>query len=213
MSKPKIADRKPIKVELSKGDEQFWCACGLSSNQPYCDDSHRTTDITPVKFVAEETGDAYLCMCKHTKNPPYCDGTHATLKEESNTSEVQAPVSSGSTKEEPVKFQVTTPKNLKPVSKTSGNTNLFDSKLVVGNLVKHIRFGTGEVLKIEGTGADVKAEIKFENGIFYYKKENLQVICNMTEEVKNYNFSGELLITNSKFKENALNPLQIVVLK
>ncbi|GGK34715.1 DNA helicase [Yeosuana aromativorans] len=70
----------------------------------------------------------------------------------------------GSTKSEPEKFQVTTPKNLKPVSKANGNTNLFDSKLVVGNLVKHIRFGNGKVLKIEDAGADTKAEIDFENG-------------------------------------------------
>ncbi|WP_445736662.1 ATP-dependent helicase [Mariniflexile sp.] len=70
----------------------------------------------------------------------------------------------GTNKEEPVKFQVTTPKNLKPVAKASTNTNLFDSQLVVGNLVKHLRFGTGEILKIEGTGADVKAEIKFQHG-------------------------------------------------
>lgn len=101
MSKPKIADRKPMKVELQKGEEQYWCACGLSNNQPYCDGSHRTTDITPKQFVAEETGDAYLCMCKHTKNPPYCDGTHATLKEESSEHEAQAPASNGSTIEEP----------------------------------------------------------------------------------------------------------------
>lgn len=102
MSKPKIADRKPIKVEVKKGEEYYWCACGLSKNQPYCDGSHRTTDITPKQFVAEDSGDAYLCMCKHTKNPPYCDGTHATLKEESSDSqtETSAP-SSGSTKEEP----------------------------------------------------------------------------------------------------------------
>ena len=100
MSKPKIVDKKPIKVEVTKGEEQYWCACGLSKSQPYCDGSHRTTDITPVKFIAEETGDAYLCMCKNTKNPPYCDGTHATLKEESNTVETET-VSTGSTKEEP----------------------------------------------------------------------------------------------------------------
>jgi glutamate synthase domain-containing protein 2 len=100
MNKPKIVDRKPIKVELQKGDEQYWCACGLSQKQPCCDGSHRTTDITPKKFVAEESGDAYLCMCKHTKNPPYCDGTHSKLKEE-NTSGVSEPVSVGSTKEEP----------------------------------------------------------------------------------------------------------------
>jgi len=101
MSKPKIAGKKPIKVELKKGDEQYWCACGLSNNQPYCDGSHRATDITPQKFVAEESGYAYLCMCKHTKNPPYCDGTHAKLKEESDSSETLAPISSNATKEEP----------------------------------------------------------------------------------------------------------------
>lgn len=67
-------------------------------------------------------------------------------------------------KKEPEKFQVSTPKNLKPVAKTVGNTNLFDSKLVVGNVVKHLRFGTGEVLGIEGSGADIKAEIKFQHG-------------------------------------------------
>ena len=76
----------------------------------------------------------------------------------------QAVLKKGHLKKEPVKFQVTTPKNLKPVSKTNGNTNLFDSKLIVGNLVKHIRFGTGEVMKIEGKGADIKAEINFQHG-------------------------------------------------
>ncbi len=64
----------------------------------------------------------------------------------------------------PEKFQISTPKNLKKVTNTNGNTNLFDSKLAVGNVVKHLRFGRGEVLKIEGKGADVKAEIKFEVG-------------------------------------------------
>ncbi len=101
MDKPKIAARKPIKVELQKGEEQYWCACGLSSNQPFCDGSHRSTDITPKKFEAEETGDAYLCMCKHTKNPPYCDGTHAKLPEDQPAS-AAAPVSGDQpTREEP----------------------------------------------------------------------------------------------------------------
>ncbi len=70
----------------------------------------------------------------------------------------------GKTKSEPEKFQVSTPKNLKKVKPSNGSANLFDSKLAVGNIVKHLRFGKGEVLKIEGAGADVKAEIKFENG-------------------------------------------------
>jgi glutamate synthase domain-containing protein 2 len=101
MSEVKIADRKPIKVELEKGEKKNWCACGRSSNQPYCDGSHQGTDITPVQFEAEETGDAHLCMCKHTKNPPYCDGTHATLKEESKDESTESETSTGSTKEEP----------------------------------------------------------------------------------------------------------------
>ncbi len=70
----------------------------------------------------------------------------------------------GTAKTAPEKFQISTPKNLKKVTQTNGNTNLFDSKLAVGNMVKHLRFGKGEVLKIEGKGADVKAEIKFEVG-------------------------------------------------
>jgi glutamate synthase domain-containing protein 2 len=102
MSKPKIADRKPIKVDLKKGEEEYWCACGQSSNQPYCDGSHKKTSFTPLRFEPEETGEAYLCMCKHTKNPPYCDGSHAKLEEsEENQEKEEAPTSNGSTKEEP----------------------------------------------------------------------------------------------------------------
>ncbi|OBQ54186.1 UvrD-helicase domain-containing protein [Tamlana sp. s12] len=70
-------------------------------------------------------------------------------------------------KKEPEKYVAPTTRNLKPVAKSSdssGGSNLFDNKLTVGNKVKHIRFGTGEVLKIEGTGADVKAEINFQHG-------------------------------------------------
>lgn len=97
MSKAKIAGRKPVMVDLKEGEEKFWCACGLSSNQPYCDGSHRTTDITPLKFVAKETAKAALCMCKQTKNPPYCDGTHAKLGEDESDGGSPAK----STKEEP----------------------------------------------------------------------------------------------------------------
>lgn len=64
----------------------------------------------------------------------------------------------------PESIKITPPKHLKKVSNTNGNTNLFDSKLTVGNVVEHLRFGKGEVVKIEGAGADMKAEIDFENG-------------------------------------------------
>ncbi len=76
MSNPVIADNKPAKVELEKDKSYFFCACGRSDNQPFCDGSHKGTGITPQKFTAEKDGDAFLCQCKHTNNTPYCDGTH-----------------------------------------------------------------------------------------------------------------------------------------
>ncbi len=79
MGNPDIADIKPIGVEVEKDKDYFWCSCGKSSSQPFCDGSHRGTDFKPLKFTAKETETAYFCMCKHTKNPPHCDGSHATL--------------------------------------------------------------------------------------------------------------------------------------
>ena len=103
MKQPKIADRKPMAVELEKGEEKYFCACGESKGQPYCDGSHRTTSFTPLAFTAEETGTAYLCMCKRSSNLPYCDGTHAKLPAEEKV-ESKTAASSGSvqsTREEP----------------------------------------------------------------------------------------------------------------
>ena len=68
MTKPTVADKKPMSVNLDAGDH-YWCACGKSSNQPFCDGSNRGTDFTPVKFTVDESQESYLCMCKHTKNP------------------------------------------------------------------------------------------------------------------------------------------------
>jgi len=101
MSKPTIADKKPIAVELQQGEEYYWCACGRSKSQPFCDGSHRGTDFTPQSFKATETGEAWLCMCKHSKNPPYCDGTHATLPVDDLQENIQVSSSSDSTPEEP----------------------------------------------------------------------------------------------------------------
>ena len=103
MDKPKIAGRKPIAVELEKGEEMYFCACGEAKEQPFCDGSHRATSFEPIAFTAEETGTAYLCMCKQSKNLPYCDGTHTTLNKDvesnENTSNVSA--NTDSTTEEP----------------------------------------------------------------------------------------------------------------
>ncbi|MHA7879629.1 MAG: glutamate synthase-related protein [Saccharospirillum sp.] len=74
-----IAAKKPAKAELQQGESYTWCRCGRSSNQPFCDGSHKGTGITPLSFEAEENGDAYLCQCKATANAPYCDGTHKKL--------------------------------------------------------------------------------------------------------------------------------------
>lgn len=76
MSNPVIADNKPKKVSLEKGKKYFFCACGRSANQPFCDGSHAGTEFRPQPFTAEKDGDAFLCMCKQTGNVPFCDGTH-----------------------------------------------------------------------------------------------------------------------------------------
>lgn len=100
MDTPKIADTKPIAVELTKGEEKYFCTCGWSETQPFCDGSHQTTSFKPLAFTAQETGTAYLCMCKQSKTLPYCDGTHATLKDEPDAQRSTQSVS-GSTTEEP----------------------------------------------------------------------------------------------------------------
>ncbi len=78
MDKPIIAEKGPKMLTLEPGT-YFWCACGRSKNQPFCDGSHKATDITPVPFEVGEKKDVWLCQCKHSSNKPYCDGTHRTL--------------------------------------------------------------------------------------------------------------------------------------
>ncbi len=78
MGKPFIAAKKPAVLNLDPG-QYFWCACGKSSNQPFCDGSHRGSEFVPVLFKMAEKRDVFLCQCKHTNNPPFCDGTHKEL--------------------------------------------------------------------------------------------------------------------------------------
>jgi len=79
MDEPKIAQSFPYSTEVEAGKTYYWCACGRSASQPFCDGSHKGTSFTPVKFTAEKTETVHLCGCKHTKNPPYCDGSHHSL--------------------------------------------------------------------------------------------------------------------------------------
>lgn len=76
---PIVADNKPIAVELKAGQEYYFCTCGKSANQPFCDGSHAGTPFTPKPFTAQEEGEAHLCRCKQTANAPFCDGTHARI--------------------------------------------------------------------------------------------------------------------------------------
>ncbi len=78
MSDPKIADTKPAVMELDAGD-YWYCTCGQSANQPFCDGGHKGTSFTPLKFTVEENKQVALCQCKHTGNAPFCDGSHAKL--------------------------------------------------------------------------------------------------------------------------------------
>lgn len=82
MNKPVIADNKPIKVNLTSGQEYYFCTCGRSKGQPFCDGSHAGTSFTPKTFVAEEDQEAYFCACKHTRNAPFCDGSHNQFSDE-----------------------------------------------------------------------------------------------------------------------------------
>jgi glutamate synthase domain-containing protein 2/CDGSH-type Zn-finger protein len=76
LKNPIIADNKPVKVCLSKGQEYHFCTCGKSNSQPFCDGSHVGTSFTPRVIVSDHDEEAYLCACKHTGNAPFCDGTH-----------------------------------------------------------------------------------------------------------------------------------------
>ena len=76
MLKGKKAGDSAIVVEVEKNKSYFWCSCGLSSKQPFCDGSHKNTEFSPVKFIADETKKMFFCTCKQTNNEPFCDGSH-----------------------------------------------------------------------------------------------------------------------------------------
>ncbi len=80
MSKPQIAKYKPYYYELEQDQTYFWCSCGQSKNQPFCDGSHKDTEFLPVKYQAQYAGEEVLfCGCKHTSEQPFCDGAHNNL--------------------------------------------------------------------------------------------------------------------------------------
>ncbi len=78
MPKGEIAEKMPEVLELEPG-EYWWCACGRSKNQPWCDGSHEGTAFTPVKVEIAEKRRYALCKCKQTDKAPFCDGQHKNL--------------------------------------------------------------------------------------------------------------------------------------
>lgn len=78
MPKGEIAEEEPAVLELEAGT-YWWCQCGLSDDQPFCDGSHTGTEFGPVKLELEEEQSVALCQCKQTDDQPFCDGTHSTL--------------------------------------------------------------------------------------------------------------------------------------
>ena len=79
MSEPVIADKKPAVLDLAAGS-YWWCRCGRSKKQPFCDGAHKQgTDFTPLEFKLDQPKRVALCQCKHTGNAPFCDGMHTKL--------------------------------------------------------------------------------------------------------------------------------------
>ena len=79
MTDPVIAQKAPMPVEVEEGKNYFWCSCGKSVNQPFCDGSHKDTGMTPTKFTATASKKVFFCGCKKSAKSPICDGTHFKL--------------------------------------------------------------------------------------------------------------------------------------
>lgn len=76
MSEPVVAQKAPYGIAVEAGKSYWWCACGKSAKQPFCDGSHKGSEFKPVEYKAESTGTAWFCGCKHSGKGALCDGTH-----------------------------------------------------------------------------------------------------------------------------------------
>ncbi len=79
MTTPKIAQKAPYPVDVEAGKTYFWCTCGMSSKQPFCDGSHQGSGMEPMKYTAQDSKKLFFCGCKATENAPLCDGSHSGL--------------------------------------------------------------------------------------------------------------------------------------
>jgi CDGSH-type Zn-finger protein len=76
MTEPKIAQKAPYKIDVEEGKKYFWCSCGLSKKQPFCDGSHSSTEFKPFPFTSDAAKTIFFCGCKKSGKNPLCDGTH-----------------------------------------------------------------------------------------------------------------------------------------
>lgn len=76
---PIIAKKEPVPIDVVEGKTYFWCACGRSAKQPFCDGSHKDTDFEPLKYTAESNKKVFFCCCKHSDKAPLCDGSHSKI--------------------------------------------------------------------------------------------------------------------------------------
>lgn len=76
---PIVAKKEPFPVQVEAGKSYFWCSCGRSENQPFCDGSHKDTGFSPLKYTAEADKTVFFCGCKATAKSPLCDGSHNKL--------------------------------------------------------------------------------------------------------------------------------------
>ena len=83
MSNGKATQSSPYRVEVEEGKSYFWCSCGQSASQPFCDGSHKGSEFGPMKYVAEKTGTVAFCGCRQSGNMPMCDGSHRNLAAQS----------------------------------------------------------------------------------------------------------------------------------
>jgi CDGSH-type Zn-finger protein len=79
MAEPVIAQKFPYGVDVEAGKEYWWCQCGESAKQPFCDGTHKKTQFRPVQYLAQATGKVFFCGCKRSAKRPVCDGTHKTV--------------------------------------------------------------------------------------------------------------------------------------
>jgi CDGSH iron-sulfur domain-containing protein 3 len=79
MTQPTVAQKAPYPVAVEAGKDYWWCACGNSKNQPFCDGSHKGGPFVPMKYSATEAKTVYFCGCKQSANKPLCDGSHNKL--------------------------------------------------------------------------------------------------------------------------------------